>query len=306
MNESAGDEPKPVDPSDRPLRVLIVAGSQRRLNSCPGLDSKARALMHRMIGHLPIGWQVDHEDIGNEHGKPKIQACNACVSSSMALCVWPCNCYGPDSTTQPDLLWDLRLYERLARADAWAFIGPINWYGPSSNFKLMFDRLVCMNGGNPRPDLIEKKNTLLAQQLERSDCWAGLSRNHLEGRTAAFFCYGDLGAADLGEDGRPKILRHKDWFDPREEPYCDERDAYQGLVWQCRYSGIEVPDALWQHADIGVGKIYADSQASDLDAEPTAMERFDGWVEHFAAFVAGKGLIPNVAEAERAAKSTTN
>lgn len=306
MNESAGDEPKPVDPSDRPLRVLIVAGSQRRLNSCPGLDSKARALMHRMIGHLPIGWQVDHEDIGNEHGKPKIQACNACVSSSMALCVWPCNCYGPDSTTQPDLLWDLRLYERLARADAWAFIGPINWYGPSSNFKLMFDRLVCMNGGNPRPDLIEKKNTLLAQQLERSDRWAGLSRNHLEGRTAAFFCYGDLGAADLGEDGRPKILRHKDWFTPREEPYCDERDAYQGLVWQCRYSGIEVPDALWQHADIGVGKIYADSQTSDLDAEPMAMERFDSWVEHFAAFVAGKGLIPNVAEAERAAKSTTN
>ncbi|MGO4741540.1 hypothetical protein AB4099_33855 [Bosea sp. 2KB_26] len=35
---------------------------------------------------------------------------------------------------QPDLIWDLRLYERLARADAWAS---------------MFDRLVCMNGGNP-------------------------------------------------------------------------------------------------------------------------------------------------------------
>ena len=32
----------------RPLRVLIVAGSQRRLHSCPGLDSKARAFMHRM------------------------------------------------------------------------------------------------------------------------------------------------------------------------------------------------------------------------------------------------------------------
>src|SRR5258708_6642948 len=57
----------------RPLRVLLVAGSQRRLHSCPGLDSKARALMHRMIGKLPAGWQVDHEDIGNEHGKPKIQ-----------------------------------------------------------------------------------------------------------------------------------------------------------------------------------------------------------------------------------------
>src|SRR5690349_15317039 len=86
----------------RPLRVLIIAGSQRRLHSCPGTDSKARALMHRMIGKLPVGWQIDHEDIGNEHGKPKIQSCNACVSSSMALCVWPCNCYGPKSEKQPD------------------------------------------------------------------------------------------------------------------------------------------------------------------------------------------------------------
>jgi hypothetical protein len=113
--------------------------------------------MHRMAAGLPLGWQIDLEDLGNEHGKLKIQPCNACVSSSMALCVWPCNCYGPRSDHQPDLLWDLDLYARLAHADAWAFIGPINWYGPTSNFKLLFDRLACMNGGNPRPDLIDKK-----------------------------------------------------------------------------------------------------------------------------------------------------
>ena len=94
------------------------------------------------------------------------QSCNACVSSSMALCVWPCNCYGPQSENQPDLMWNIDLYGRLARADAWAVIGPVNWYGPPSNVKLMFDRLVCMNGGNPRPDLIDKKDTLKAQALE--------------------------------------------------------------------------------------------------------------------------------------------
>jgi hypothetical protein len=247
---------KPVVHEQQPFKVFVIAGSQRRLNSCPGLDSKARALMHRMIGRLPAGWQIDNEDIGNEHGKPKIQACNACVSSSMALCVWPCNCYGPNSDHQPDLLWNLDLYARLARADAWAFIGPINWYGPSTNFKLLFDRLVCMNGGNSRPDLIEKKSTLLAQALERSPQWQELTRNHLGGRTAAFFCYGDQGAADLDDSGRPKILQHKAWFDPAEEPFRNERDAYQGLVWQCRYSGIEVPDRLWRHADMGVGRPY--------------------------------------------------
>jgi hypothetical protein len=125
---------------------------------------------------------------------------------------------GPDSDHQPHLLWNLDLYGRLARADAWAFIGPINWYGPTSNFKELFDRLVCMNGGNPRPDLIDKKSTVLAQALERSSQWRELSKNHLEGRSAAFFCYGDRGGADLDGGGRPKIRAHKEWFDPKDEP----------------------------------------------------------------------------------------
>jgi hypothetical protein len=83
----------------------------------------------------------------------------------------------------------------------------------------MFDRLVCMSGGNPRPDLIDKKSTLKAQALEKSPQWQELTRNHLEGRTAAFFCYGSLGADELDSDRRPKILRQKQWFVPGEEPY---------------------------------------------------------------------------------------
>jgi hypothetical protein len=290
---------------ERPLRVLLIAGSQRRLHSCPGLDSKARAFMHRMIGQLPAGWQVDHEDIGNEHGKARIQPCNACVSTSMALCVWPCNCYAPGSDRQPDLLWNLNLYARLARADAWAFIGPINWYAPSSNFKLLFDRLVCMNGGNPRPDLIDKKSTERAQALERSAQWAELSRNHLEGRTAAFFCYGDGGAAEVDQSGYPKMLQHRQWFDPQQQPFEHERDAYQGLVWQCRFSGIEVPDELWAHTELGVGRIYADDQASDMVNEAHALTDFDRWVERFVAFVLRKGIVRGVTQAERGAQPTT-
>jgi hypothetical protein len=299
---------KPKATETRPLRVLVVAGSGRRMHGCPGLDSKARFLMQRMAARLPPGWQIDTEDIGNEHGKPKIQGCNGCVSSSMALCVWPCNCYGPKSDTQPDLLWDLDLYGRLARADAWAFIGPIWWYGPSTNFKTMFDRLVCMNGGNPRPDLIDKKSTQLAQALERSPQWEELSKNHLEGRSAAFFCYGDKGGADMDESGRPKNLEHKDWFDPKQEPEnCDGREAYQGPVWQCRYSGIEVPDVLWDHCDFGVGKLYADDQADDIVREDqAALARFDRWTDAFIGHVRTKGLVPGAAEAEAGAKSTTN
>jgi multimeric flavodoxin WrbA len=264
--------------------------------------------MQRMAGMMPAGWQVDTEDIGNEHGKPKIQSCNACVSSSMALCVWPCNCYGPKSDNQPDLLWDLDLYGRLARADAWAFIGPVNWYGPSTNLKALFDRLVCMNGGNPRPDLIDKKDTLKAQALERSPLWQELSKNHLSGRTAAFFCYGDDGGNEEDGKGMPKKLDHPEWFDASQHPMRgkDERNAYQGLVWQCRYSDIEVPDDLWACTVFGAGKPYADDQVEDMVQEHNGMKAFENWAKAFTAHVAAKGAVPGTEDAERSAQTTTN
>ena len=48
-----------------------------------------------------------------------------CVSTSMALCVWPWDCYERDSRKEPELMWNLGLYARLDMADAWAMIGPI-------------------------------------------------------------------------------------------------------------------------------------------------------------------------------------
>lgn len=168
----------------------------------------------------------------------------------MALCVWPCNCYEKNDATEPDLMWDLDLYSRLDLADAWAIIGPHNWYGPSSNLKLLFDRLVCANGGNPEEALIDHKNPEKAMALEHSPEWEALSVNHLEGRSAAFFCYGDGGGNELGADGRPTKLLHKEWFDAEKEPWQHPRDAYAGLAWQCRYSGVEVADDAKRRRDL--------------------------------------------------------
>ena len=63
---------------DRPLRVLIISGSDRRQYNCPGVDSKSRALMLRMASRLPDEWEVDYEDIGNVYARARIQSCNAC------------------------------------------------------------------------------------------------------------------------------------------------------------------------------------------------------------------------------------
>lgn len=50
--------------SDRPFRILLIAGSNRRQYNCPGVDSKARTLMLRMAERMPEEWEIDYEDLG--------------------------------------------------------------------------------------------------------------------------------------------------------------------------------------------------------------------------------------------------
>lgn len=278
-------------PEKRPFRVLIISGSQRRQYNCPGVDGKSRTLMLKMADLLPQEWEIDYEDLSNVYGRSKIQTCNACVSTSMALCVWPCNCYEKGSWMEKDLMWEMDLYARLDMADAWAIIGPINWYGPTSNLKMMFDRLVCMNGGNPDENLIDHKDPEKAVKLEHSDTWKELSINHLEGRTAAFFCYGDEGGDEMDDNNVPRILNHKNYFDGADEPFIHERDAYAPLVWQCRYGGVEVPDHLWAHCTSGKGKKYSENQAEHMVRESEFMSRFESWVADFEYFVRMKGKV---------------
>lgn len=108
----------------------------------------------------------------------------------------------------------------------------------------------------------------------------------------------------------PKLIKpeHKHWFDPNKEPYkrTDAYLAYQSLVWQCRYSGIEVPDALWDCSNFGIGKFYADDQADDMAQEADGLKRFDAWIDRFVTHVSEKGPMPNIVEDERAARTTTN
>ena len=188
-------------------------------------------------------------------------------------------------------MWDADLYARLDMADVWAIIGPVNWYAPTSNLKLMFDRMVCINGGNPLEKLIDHKDPEKAMALEHKALWKELSINHLEGRTAGFFCYGDQGGDEMDENNIPKILQHKNYFDGDIEPFEDMRQAYAPLVWQCRYGGIEVPEKLWEYADSGVGQKYSDNQAEDVITDDSYMNKFEKWVNQFEKFVAKKGKV---------------
>ena len=53
-----------LPPEQRPFRVLIISGSDRRQYNCPGVDSKSRTLMLQMAEMLPQDWEIDFEDLG--------------------------------------------------------------------------------------------------------------------------------------------------------------------------------------------------------------------------------------------------
>lgn len=55
--------------------------------------------------------------------------------------------------------------------------------------------------------------------LEHKEQWKEMSLNHLEGRTAGFFCYGAEGGDEMDETVSPKILQHKNYFNPEKEPF---------------------------------------------------------------------------------------
>lgn len=84
-------------------------------------------------------------------------------------------------------MWNLDLYARLDMADAWAFIAPIKWYGSTSNLKLMFDRLVCMNGGNPNEKTIAHKDPEKAMAFEHIEAFKELSVNHYGRKNGCIF-----------------------------------------------------------------------------------------------------------------------
>jgi multimeric flavodoxin WrbA len=68
-------------------------------------------------------------------------------------------------------------------------ITPVNWFQVSSPIKLMMDRLVCADGGNPDPTRTQGKHAALAKQIELED-WP--YEQQLKGRLFSVIVHGDV------------------------------------------------------------------------------------------------------------------
>jgi hypothetical protein len=94
--EAVLDAQRRHDDARETPRVLIINGSSRSEHTCPGEMSKTwRLVKLAEPAFRELGFDVDVLDLSrltSEFGQ-QIHPCKSCVSTSMALCHWPCSCY---------------------------------------------------------------------------------------------------------------------------------------------------------------------------------------------------------------------
>jgi len=201
----AAAQQRQSDPATPP-RVLLVVAAARNDFTCPGEMSKSWRLAELARARLEHdGMTVDVLDLSVLTSDPdrQIHPCKGCVSTAMPLCHWPCSCYPNHALGQVND-WMNDLYPRWAAAHGVMIITPVYWYQVTSPLKLMMDRLVCADGGNPDPSSTHGKTVPEAKALELKG-WD--YPKHLAGRVYGLAVHGDV----AGIEGVRRAL--SDWLD---------------------------------------------------------------------------------------------
>jgi multimeric flavodoxin WrbA len=207
-----------------PSRLLLVNGSARNDGTCPGEISKSWRMTQAVRDTAAAeGIDVDVLDLSrvtSEFGL-QIHPCKGCVSTAMPLCHWPCSCYPNHALGQADD-WMAEIYERWVAAHGVLIVAPTYWYQSPSPLKLMMDRLVCADGGNPDPTTTHGKDAGEAKRLEGAG-WD--YPKHLAGRTYGVVVHGDVAGV---ESHRRNLTDWLDWMGLADAGALARLDRYVG------------------------------------------------------------------------------
>lgn len=177
-------------------RILLICASARTDQTCPGEMSKTFRLtqLAKVVVENDSACECDLLDLSAltaEYGRV-IYPCKGCVSTAMPLCHWPCSCY-PNHALGQSGDWMNEIYPRWVAAHGVMIVSPVYWYQAPSVLKLMIDRLVCADGGNPDPTTTHGKHADQAKAIEVKG-WD--YPRHLEGRAFGVFVHGDSEGAE--------------------------------------------------------------------------------------------------------------
>ena len=191
-----------------PSRVLLICGSARNDGSCPGEVSKTWRLTDLAREVVDgMGMQADVLDLSeltSGYGR-MIHPCKGCVATAMPLCHWPCSCYPNHALGQVND-WMAEIYERWVAAHGVILFAPTYWYQSPSVLKLMIDRLVCADGGNPDVTTTHGKRAGEAKAIEEQG-WG--YPKHLAGRVYGVVVHGDVAGV---ESQRRNLTDWLDWM----------------------------------------------------------------------------------------------
>jgi multimeric flavodoxin WrbA len=182
------------DPAS-PARVLLINGAARNDGSCPGEMSKSWRMMQWLQETL-VADKIDVRTLDlsllTSDYDLHIHPCKGCVSTAMPLCHWPCSCY-PNHAMRQSNDWMAQIYEEWVAAHGVIIVTPVYWYQAPSPLKLMIDRLVCADGGNPDPTSTHGKKAEEAKALELAG-WP--YPKHLAGRAFGLVVHGDVAGVE--------------------------------------------------------------------------------------------------------------
>ncbi|HEY2386552.1 MAG TPA: flavodoxin family protein [Candidatus Binatia bacterium] len=242
-----------ADPGTPP-RALVVCGSPRNDGTCPGEMSKTFRLARLVADVLhDAAVEVDLLDLSlvtSEYGRT-IHPCKGCVSTAMPLCHWPCSCY-PNHALGQIHDWMAEIYERWVAAHAVVIVTPAHWYQASSALKLMIDRLVCADGGNPDPTSTHGKRAEEAKALELGG-WG--YPKHLAGRVYGLVVHGDVGGT---ESTRRALSDWLDWMGLIDAGERARLDRYIGYYepYATSHDALDADEPLQEEAR-NVGRAVA-------------------------------------------------
>ena len=210
---------------DRPLSILVAHGSGRHpVTSCAHEMSNSQMLLNRGVDlarkEFPDEIEVDEFVLRELFLEP----CNNCVSTTSALCNFPCSCFpGDDMST--------RIYPAMIKADVILLSTGVNQSMVSSRLKIFLDRLIAVDGGYFIEELPKKDSIWRAKMIQHS-LDAPVYDQRMFGKVAAYF----VTSKDLKNTHQTGIPTDDKWY-----------KGYDELVIGSLYSnGV---DYGWFHAD---------------------------------------------------------
>jgi len=183
---------------------------------------------------------LDLSVMAAEYGRV-IYPCKACVSTAMPLCHWPCSCY-PNHYLGQSQDWMNEIYPRWVAAHGIMIVTPVHWYQVPSTLKLMMDRLVCADGGNPDPTSTHGKNPEEAKAMELKG-WN--YPRHLGGRTFAVVAHGDAEGAGSVRRALHDWLADMNLFPAGEAAVFDRYIGYY-KTYAVSHDELDRDDAIFE------------------------------------------------------------